>query len=61
MQSMLLYLIPASNQLALTPVERLSQAQAIVDALNPEKVSGVRIRYFSESEGCEVVTHTLNQ
>lgn len=57
--SALRYLHTPSNELRAVPVHSLHDAQEIVAGLDHAQVSGVRISYFSEYHGCEVVTHRL--
>lgn len=58
-QTMLLFLLIDEQVLVRVNVDKLSKAQQIVNALNIDKVSEVRIARFSEYEGCEVVSHRL--
>lgn len=58
-QHRLVYLIPGANQLVQIPVQKLSEARAIIDSLDLSQVSGVRISHLSDRASDEVITHRL--
>lgn len=55
--SALRYLYTPTNKEHAVRVASLHDAREIVDVLDPEQVSNIRISYFSDYHHCEVITH----
>ncbi|AWH15496.1 hypothetical protein [Pseudomonas phage 98PfluR60PP] len=54
------FFVPDRNQTVKLPVYSYLDAAGLVEQLNKERVSGIRIARMDPSEGCEVVLHKFD-